>query len=197
MTFRGKILTSLAHKSGKVPVDFGSTSISGMHVTIVEGLRKHYSLEERPVRVTEPYQMLGDIESDLADAIGVDTVPIGRHSSMFGFPITDWKEWIAPWGQKLEVPGQFNALETSRGIFMSPKGNTSLPPSACMPKSGFFFDALDRQGDIDEDNLNLEDNLEEFTELGDEDVRKWKEDADKIRAEGSNRAVVAHLPRKE
>ena len=32
---------------------------------------------------------------------------------------------------------------------MYPEGDTSLPPSGMMPKSGYFFDALDRQKSID------------------------------------------------
>jgi hypothetical protein len=67
-----KTSRSLSHSSGPVPVDFGSNAVTGMHVTVVEALRRHYGLENRPVRVNEPYQMLGEIEEDLKRAIGVD-----------------------------------------------------------------------------------------------------------------------------
>jgi hypothetical protein len=45
-------------------MDFGSTAVTGMHVTCVAALRKHYGLADHPVVVIEPYQMLGDVEPD-------------------------------------------------------------------------------------------------------------------------------------
>lgn len=194
MNSREIVLNSLNHNAGKTPVDFGATSITGMHCTIVEGLRRHYGLEERPVKLIEPYQMLGDIESDLAAAIGVDTLPFGRHSTMFGFPLEDWKEWTAPWGQKLLVPGKFNVAESRDGLLMFPGGDTSLAPCACMPGRGFFFDALNRQGEIDEDNLSLQDNLAEFTILDDEALALWRRDAKAVKDSGHQFATVAHMP---
>jgi len=40
-----------------------------------------------------------------------------------------------------------------------------------MPSGGFYFDSLKRQLPIDENNLMLEDNLEEFGPLSDEDIQ--------------------------
>ena len=54
----------------KVVVDFGSTAVTGIHVLIVEKLRDYYGLEKKPVKVIEPYQMLGEIDSDLLREMG-------------------------------------------------------------------------------------------------------------------------------
>ena len=43
-------------------MDFGSTAVTGIHVLIVEKLREYYGLEKKPVKVIEPYQMLGEID---------------------------------------------------------------------------------------------------------------------------------------
>ena len=51
----------------KVVVDFGSTAVTGIHVLIVEKLREYYGLEKRPVKVIEPYQMLGEIDEELME----------------------------------------------------------------------------------------------------------------------------------
>ena len=68
-------LCALSHESpDAVPIDFGSSAVTGMHVSCVAELRDHYGLEKRPVKVCEPYQMLGEIEEDLLEAISVDTV---------------------------------------------------------------------------------------------------------------------------
>ena len=48
---------------------------------------------------------------------------------------------------------------------MYPEGDKSVPPSGRMPKGGFYFDSVPRQLPVDDDNLKLEDNLEEFTPI--------------------------------
>ena len=58
----------------KVVVDFGSTAVTGIHVLIVEKLREYYGLEKKPVKVIEPYQMLGEIDSDLINAMDIDVI---------------------------------------------------------------------------------------------------------------------------
>lgn len=61
MTSKEIILAALDHKkTGRIPVDFGSTSVTGIHVRAVENLRNYYGLEKKPVKVIEPFQMLGD-----------------------------------------------------------------------------------------------------------------------------------------
>jgi hypothetical protein len=188
MTSREKVLTALNHKEGPVPIDFGATAVTGMHCSCVEGLREHYGLEKRPVKIHEPYQMLGLIEEDLLDALGVDTVGMEPLSTIFGFPIGDWKEWCTPWGQPVLVPGQFSITQKDNGIFIYPHGDRSAEPSGHMPSGSCFFDTIIRQSELDEDNLNPEDNLEEFELLSDGDVARLKASAEKTAATG--RAVV-------
>ena len=191
MTSREKLLQALDHRAGSVPIDFGATPITGMHCSAVAALRDHYGLEPRPVKVHEPYQMLGLLEDDLLDAIGVDTVGIMPLATMFGFPPDDWKPWTTPWGQAVQVPGQFNITENENGIYVYPQGDTSVPASAHMPTNGFFFDSIVRQPPIDEDQLNVEDNLEEFGPLADADLQRLKAAAETAAA--GDRAVVGSI----
>ncbi len=176
----------------KVVVDFGSTAVTGIHVLIVEQLRNYYGLEKKPVKVTEPYQMLGEIDSELIEAMNIDVVGLFSAKNMFGVPNDDWKIHITPWGQEVLFPENFNYTYNSKGdILMYPEGDTSVPPSAMMPKSGYFFDALDRQQPVDESTLKVEDNLEEFGSVTDEEISYWK---DQINLQDNNRkAVVASL----
>jgi uroporphyrinogen-III decarboxylase len=58
-----------------------------------------------------------------------------------------------------------------------------------MPKASFFFDAIIRQPAIDEFNLDVKDNLEEFSDISTEDLLHWKNEAN--RAKRSGKAVVA------
>ncbi len=77
MTSKERVNHALNHKTAdRVAVDFGSTLVTGMHVTGVAQLRDYYGLEKHPVKVCDPYQMLGEIEDDLLDAIGIDTISL-------------------------------------------------------------------------------------------------------------------------
>ena len=192
MTSRERVRAAINHRQpDRVPVDFGSTFITGIHCSVVAGLRDHYGLEKRPVKVCEPYQMLGMVEDDLLDAMGADVVSIFPRYTIFGFPNENWKMWRAPWGQELLVSEHFKTFENDNGTFIYPKGDTSAPPSGHMPKSGYFFDTIIRQEPIDEDNLDPGDNLEEFKPMGGEDIAYWRAEAERLR--GTDRAVITHL----
>jgi hypothetical protein len=191
MNSREKVLKALRHEPGPVPVDFGSTPVTGIHVSCVAALRDHYGLPRRPVRVWEPYQMLGEIEEDLFVALGIDCVGAMGRGTMFGFPKEDWRAWRTPWGQDVLVPGGFRPREEASGLYLFPQGDTSVPPCGHMPAGGYFFDAVIRQEPIDEDRLDPADNCEEFKPLSADDIAHWRSEIARV-ANGS-RAVVAGL----
>ena len=67
--------------------------------------------------------------------------------------------------------GEFNYTYNDNGdILMYPEGDISARPSSMMPKSGYFFDAIERQDPIDDFILRIEDNLEEFGRISDHDL---------------------------
>ena len=193
MTSKERVLTSVNHQTpDKIPVDFGATPVTGIHALAIENLRNYFGLPYRPVKVNEPYQMLGEIEDDLAEILGIDTVPVSPRKTMFGFPNENWKEFKTPWDQVVLVPEKFNVTTDEYGnIYMHPQGDTSVPPSAKMPANGYFFDALFRQDPIDHNNLHVEDNLEEFSDISEEDLDFFKREVDKAYATG--KAVVANF----
>ncbi len=186
-------IDTLNHRQpDKVVTDFGSTAVTGIHVMIVEKLREYYGLEKIPVKVIEPYQMLGEIDSGLIDAMGVDVIGLFGEKNMFGVRNTGWTLHKTLWGQEVFFPHDFNYTFNDTGdILMYPEGDTSVPPSAMMPRSGFFFDAIERQNPIVESELKAEDNLEEFTQVTDHDLNYWKKQA-VARADGS-KGVIASL----
>jgi hypothetical protein len=176
----------------KVVVDFGSTSVTGIHVRVVEKLRDYYGLEKRPVKVTEPFQMLGEIDNELVREMNIDVIGLYGENNMFGIPNRDWKLHKTFWGQEVMFPGQFNYTFNSNGdILIHPEGDVSVPASAMMPKTGHFFDAIDRQEPIDDSKLKVEDNLEEFTRISDHDLAYWKDLAESVAKSG--KGVMASL----
>jgi hypothetical protein len=183
MTSRERVETALNHKQpDSIPIDFGGTAVSGMHVSIVAELRKYYGLENNPVKIHEPFQCLGLIEEDLQEVLGVDISPADGPNTFFGFEDKDWKEWRTPWGQDVLVPGKFNVTTSPEGdTLIYPEGDLEAPASGRMPASGYFFDAIIRQPPLpaDDSDLNIEDNLEEFQPIEDSVISAVKAKVDK------------------
>lgn len=193
MNRKETVVAALNHQpTARVPFDLGGTGVTGMHVTTVAALREYYGLEKRPVKVCEPYQMLGEIEDDLKEAIGVDTVSLSALNTLFGFRNQNWKEWRAPWGQDLLVAEKFNTTVDANGDrLIYPQGDMTAPPSGKMPKASFFFDAIIRQEPLVEAKLNPRANLEEFNIISEAELRIWQRETAKARM--SERAVVASI----
>lgn len=187
---RKEVMDALEHRTpSRIPIDFGGTNCSGMHASCVAQLRKYYGLEKRPVKVYEPYQMLGLIEEDLKQAMGVDTEAAAGRDTLFGFPNEDWKEYRLDSGQEVLVSKHFNVTKDEKGdTYIYPQGDTTCEPSGHMPHGGFYFDAIERGGEVDDDELNVEDNLEEYAEFTDADVEYLKGEI--LRAHATGRAVV-------
>jgi hypothetical protein len=190
---RKNFLKTINHQQpDNVVVDFGSTGVTGIHAMIVEKLRDYYGLEKRPVKITEPYQMLGEVDSELVREMGIDVIGLSGAKNMFGIPNGNWKLHKTLWGQEVLFPGNFNyTYDDNGGILIYPEGDTSVAPSAIMPKSGYFFDAIERQELIDESKLRVEDNLEEFGDVSESDLIYWKNQIDSLKE--NNKAVMASL----
>ena len=191
MKSKDKVKTALKHRSpDEIPIDFGGTAVTGIHVLSVARLREYLGLEQQPVRVTEPYQMLGEIDEELSEILGIDTIGLIPKNNMFGFANENWKECQMPWGQVVLVPGDFNTTKTQQGgILMYPEGDTSVSACAEMPAASYFFDAIIRQDPIHDDALNPEENLEEFSLLQEEDLKYWETEINKY--VDSGKALVA------
>jgi len=190
MTSTEKLQLALDHQSGPVPLDLGATAVTGIHVNTVRNLRLHYGLEDHPVKVWEPYQMLGEVEDDLMDAMGIDVIGVAGKNNMFGIPNEGWRSMRTFWGQEVLVPSDFNTSEDEKGnLLIHPEGDLSVPPTAKMPRDSFFFDALNRQKPFEEENLRVEDNLEEFTLLEEDDLAHFASEYKKAASTG--KAVVA------
>ena len=152
-------------------MDFGGTSVTGIHVSVIAALRDYFGLEPRPVRVLEMMQMLGFVEEDLKTAMGIDTEGVYRSTTKFGDRLENWKPWRMPDGLEILAPGTLaTSIDANGDILIHPQGDPAAPPSARMPRDGYFFDCIIRQPEIDEGRLDPRDNLEEFTPLPDSEI---------------------------
>ena len=195
MNSRERIQTALNHQQpDRVPLDLGASAVTGMSVASVYILRQALHLDPpgTPVKVTEPYQMLGEIAPDLLDALGVDIVGLGGPRTMFGFPNTDWKEWSFN-GTPVLVPAGFNTdFKPDGSLLMYPEGDKTAPPSGHMPSGGYYFDTIVRQPAIEENRLDPEDNLQEFSPISDADLDWFTREYQRLAAQGE-RAILANF----
>lgn len=196
MTHRERIKAALNHQEpDRVPVDFGSIMTTGIAASIVSRLRQEMCLDRPDVRVKviEPYQMLGEVLPDLKEKMFIDTYGLFNLNNMFGFGNEDWKPWTQFDGTKVLVPGLFNTEPDENGnIPMYAEGDKNFPPCAIMPDGGFYFDELNRQKPIDDDNLNVEDNIEEFGPYSDELLEYLEKESKRIYEE-TDYAIISSV----
>jgi len=195
MDSRQRIEKTLNHKEpDRIPVDFGATPVTGVSASVVSKLRDYYGLSnDPPVKVIEPYQMLGEIADDLKEVMGIDCTALNGTNNLFGFKNSNWKKWKLFDGTPVLVPEKFNTKPEEDGsILQYPQGDITIPASARMPKGGYYFDSIIRQPLFDENNLNVEDNLEEFVPISDEELKYLERQADYLYKD-TDFAIVANF----
>ncbi len=196
LTSRERVNLALQHREAdRVPLDLGASAVTGMQVDTVYALRQALRLDppETPVKVTEPYQMLGESKPDLMDALGIDVVGLGMPKTLFGFRNEGWKPWRTFQGTPVLVPEGFNTEPDENGdILLYPEGDRSVPPSGRMPKGGFYFDSIIRQPPLDDARLSVEDNLEEFSPISDADLEHLRRELERL-YNRTDKAILANF----
>jgi hypothetical protein len=173
MTSRERLSATLNHQpADRLCVDFGAGFQTGMGVGAVHRLHQAVlGSNDHRVKVSESYQMLGEIDEELRQALGLDVVGVHGPGTMFGFRNENWKPFTMFDGTPVLVPGQFNVTPAEDGGWMMyPEGDTSVSPCAWMPKDCYFFDAVNRQQPLDEAKLDPADNCEEMSVVSPEEV---------------------------
>jgi len=196
MKSRERVTLALSHSEpDRVPLDLGGSNVTGMHVSTVYALRQALGLDPpgTPVKVVEPYQMLGEIAPDLMEAVGVDVVVLRNVATKFGFKNRGWKPWRLFDGTPVLVPEGFNTEPDAKGnIPMYPEGDRMAPPSGIMPKGGYFFDAVIRQQPIVEDRLKPEDNLEEYSPISNDELGYFRSEVERL-YDQTDKAILANI----
>jgi len=186
MNSRERFRKAINHEEpDRPPIDLGATWVTGISAGTYANFRNALGLHKRPPRIHEPFQLLGYVEEDMRNLLGVDVVGLWSPYSNFGFRIDkDWKPWTMPDGTKVTVPTDFQTTTDERGYtLIYPKGDRSARPSGQMPKDGFFFDAIVRQEPLDEENLNPEDWQESFGLFTDADLTYFYTEATRVHEE--------------
>ena len=194
MTSRERVLKTLNHEEpDRVPLDLGGSVLTGMHASSVYKLRQALKLDEpgTPVKVMDPYQMLGEVKMDLVDALEVDVVQVPAATTLFGYKNEGWKPWTLPDGTPVLVAEGFNTTPEANGdVLMYPQADRSAGPSGRLPAGGFYFDEIVRQPPLDEATLDPADNTEEFAPVSDRDLAYFQKETGRL-YDSTDKAVFA------
>lgn len=180
MTSRERLIATLNHKQpDRVVLDLGATSQTGINASTLYRLREALGLEQHPIRIIEPGQMLGEVEEDVRRAVGADVVGLWNVGNFYGYQNKDWKPWQMDDGTPVLMGGGFAYDQDEKGTkWVYPHGNRSAEYCAMMPAGGSFFDAAPREAfdfDLDEGDLTpLEDFKNDFAVMSDEEARHWE-----------------------
>jgi hypothetical protein len=193
---RERVRLALEHQEPDcLPLDLGATAVTGMHIDTVYRLRQALDLDApgTPVKLIEPFQMLGEIKPDLLNALSIDTALVAGSGTAFGFPLEGWKEWTTFGGAPALVPAGFNTqTEPSGDLLLYPQGDRSAPPSGRMPAGGYYFDCIIRQQPFKDEDLKVEDNVEEFTLISDAEVEHYRRGAEELYTQ-TDKALVLNM----
>ncbi|ARN55659.1 uroporphyrinogen decarboxylase family protein [Sedimentisphaera salicampi] len=179
MNSRERLQTVLEHKQpDRLCVDIGAGGQTGIGICALDKLRKAVTGDEDyTCKICETFQMLGEVDDDLKRKLQLDVAGIYPLYDMFGLETGKFKKFKMPVdGTECLVPEGFNYTVNENGdVYMYPEGDTSVPPSAVMPSTSYFFDSIDRQKPVEEDKLNYLDNCEEFGLLSEKELNYFKQ----------------------
>ncbi len=192
---RERIRAALDHRQpDRLPLDLGGTSVTGIAAGAYARLRVALGLPPRPPSVVDPYLMLAEVEDDVRQALGIDTIPLRLPMTRFGFRNEGWKPWRLFDGTDVRVPAGFVTTEDPNGdLLLHPRGDSTLPPSARMPKGGYYFDAIVRQEPLDEARLDPEEWVRDVYSVYTEEDLRWLEATSARLYEGTDLALVTNL----
>jgi len=195
MTSRERVKKALNHEAPyKIPLDLGSTPVTGISASTLSKFRKTLGLADRLVKVYEPFQILGRVEEDVLDVLNIDVVGIELRTTFFGYTNERWKPWRTGDGTNVLIGEGFTTTEDEQGnLLIYPGGDVTAQPCAKMPKGGFYFDALVRQEPIDPEQLDPEEWVKQmFTQFTDEDLNHIERQASNLYY-NTERAIIGNF----
>jgi len=178
MTSRERVQLALEHREpDRVPLDLGSSLVTGIHASAYAGLKHAIGITEGAIRVYEPFQMLAEVEEPVRRALGIDVYGIMLPITIFGYKNENWKPFRLFDGTEVLVSEHFLYDKLPGGdLVQYPQGNRKFPPSGRMPKDGFYFDAIVRQEPIDDTRLDPGEWVDQtYGAFGDEEMRFLEE----------------------
>ena len=177
MNSRERVRKAINHQeTDRIPLDLGSTGVTGIQASTYAKLRHLLGLKDKLIRIIDPFQMLAEVEIEVIEKLGIDTIGLRLPTNVFGFKNEGWKPWKLFDGTKVMVPEKFTSkLDNKGNTYLYPQGDISVPPCAKMPKDGYYFDILVRQESLDETNLDPKEWVKQQYSIFSEETLKYLE----------------------
>ncbi len=75
MTSRERMRKAINHEHpDRIPIDLGSTPVTGIAASAYARLRSALGLAKRRVKVIEPFQILAEVDAEVMEKLEVDTI---------------------------------------------------------------------------------------------------------------------------
>jgi uroporphyrinogen decarboxylase len=136
MNSRQRILASIDHCEPDVlPVDFGSTSVTGISATTYFKLTKTLGMSKSKTRVYDVVTQLAQPEQEILEKFQSDAIDVGR---LYNEDDRAWKEIILPNGIPVQFPAWFQPIPQPDGAWdVYDQDGDRI---ATMPLGATFFD---------------------------------------------------------
>lgn len=136
MTSRDRVISAINHRQpDKVPVDLGSSTVTGISGIAYSNLKKHLNIESR-TRIYDVIQQLAMVEMSIIDLFGVDALDINRVS----IDNTGWYDVTLGDGSKAEFPEWFHPVKAEDGSWYTSDNEGNIISK--MSAGATFFDQM-------------------------------------------------------
>lgn len=136
MTGRERILAAINHQPhDRVPVDIGGTTATGLTTSSYRALGEELGLRSAPIRTMEPAMMVAEMEAQMREALGADTIGL----ALAGGHCYGWQSFTTPDGTEVELSQQNELVGRDDGGWDQVCNGQRV---LTMPKGGLYFDPV-------------------------------------------------------
>lgn len=136
MTSRERVISAINHRQpDKIPVDLGSSTVTGISGIAYNNLKKHLDIESR-TRIYDVIQQLAMVDMSIVDLFGVDALDINRVS----IDNTEWYDVSLSDGSNAEFPSWFHPVKAEDGSWHTSDNEGNIISK--MSAGATFFDQM-------------------------------------------------------
>jgi uroporphyrinogen decarboxylase len=136
MTSRERILSAINHiQPDKVPIDLGSSTVTGISAIAYNNLKKHLKIESK-TKVFDVVQQLANVDMEIIDLFGVDALDVNRVSAEGG----DWYDVGLSNGSKGQFPSWYKPVRAEDGSWCTSDEEGTVISK--MAAGATFFDQM-------------------------------------------------------
>ncbi len=140
MNGRERVMQTLRFEEpDRVPIDCGGMRSTGIHAVALAELRDKLGLEQRPVAVYDPQQMLGFPDEDIRKRFHIDVIGLEAPGRNAG--VGRWTPWSPRKGLEFLMPKDVQPQHEPDGCWVLRASSGRVQYR--MPQGGLYFDLPD------------------------------------------------------